>query len=74
LSSTIAARRRALPYAEVALALKLMVGIPTIFMKSVAIWPDPLTWMVEPVLPLAAVELELIEIPLVSLLVKSPVK
>jgi hypothetical protein len=43
-------------------------------MKSVAIWPDPLTWMVEPVLPLAAVELELIEIPLVSLLVKSPVK
>ncbi len=53
LSSTIATRIRVLPQAEVELVLKLMFGKPASCMKSVVTLPDPLTWMVEPVLPLA---------------------
>jgi hypothetical protein len=52
-SSAIATRMRTLPQAAVALELKLMVGKPATFMKSVVTAPEPLTTMFEPIGELA---------------------
>jgi hypothetical protein len=45
-SSAIATRIRTLPQAAVEVVLKLRVGKPATFRKSVVIVPVPLTWMV----------------------------